>query len=419
MRWTPFVAALAAASFGPGQGWEATWTTCSVSPFLEPPPPGTTFLLGTALADTAEAGEAPPRFAIAGDGKARPIYGQVVRIERLAGAGAEEVGPETDTAVLVPWGYDRGCAPDRWWYSARWAEPGLQGLYTVRLRERTRWAGGLPTFDAEGAFFQPYPYAEGLLFSFRLHEGKRGYHPTNGLSPLQLFNLLSELPETLDVKARDEALFAWASKHRDLVTRFPASTLLTSARRRLETERLKTLEPEIAGTYRLVVAFRGQPRRTLHVRTLEHPSWPFWEAEVDQLRETVAAGEPTDGYAMTIFGASDEAALPGTLNEAKRSACYVGAMLVRHRPLQLADRSMVWRATMDARRLSACLLPPRDIQSFHEQAGQLYRSFATLPWGVFRVDRKGDVRFAQYVGTGDSTLLEVRGERISRVTVKP
>jgi hypothetical protein len=163
---------------------------CSLSGLTTTQWPGTAHLVATAGADTVAAGPGSVRYA-AGPGHSGPaperaVYGQVVEVERIGGMAANRVDPSARRAVLVPWSHDGECKTTRRTESARWVEPGARGIFIATLRDRARWAGGLPTFDVHLPDASPFPQRPG-------REGSRV--PADSLmSADDYFALLDVLP---------------------------------------------------------------------------------------------------------------------------------------------------------------------------------------------------------------------------------
>lgn len=145
-------------------------------------------------------------------------------------------------AVVVPWDYDPACQPVPWARSARWVTHAEPGFYRARPRPRAAWIQGRPTYDAFRADIEPYPH--GKYF-------ERGYRNTDSaqapgaLTPSEYFELYSALPASADAVRDPEAALArlleWEASHPDQAKRFPATRVLSYARR--------------------VITYRPQPRQ--------------------------------------------------------------------------------------------------------------------------------------------------------------
>lgn len=233
-----FKAASPADSMGP---------LCSLEPFGAPPDSGATFFLGTALPDTVAVRSAPAGHGFPLEDPADPVWGQEVRIERIAGSGARVIEPG-EVVVVVPWGYGTDCRPERWWGSGRFAEPGKTGLYRIALRERELWVDGRPTFDAKYANFEPYPHASGYG-TFRRADGKasRSFDLDYALTPEQVFEVFQRVARD-DVTRTRNALLEWAESRPDLASRYPMPEMLWYARLDARRETRDPVAPDGAGT---------------------------------------------------------------------------------------------------------------------------------------------------------------------------
>ena len=200
----------------------------------------TTFFVGRALPDTVLTGPGTVRFEATsghwGSGNARPIYGQIIAIDQLGGAGARAleaafVRAGARRVVVVPWDYDAACQPVPWSGSRKWVETTEPGFYRVRLRPESLWVDGRPVLDAFTADLDPYPH--GLFF-------QRGYGGTDvlrrgpALSAAEYFAFHSALPEwgeaARDRAAAAQALAAWELAHPEIAQKYPAPAILRTTR---------------------------------------------------------------------------------------------------------------------------------------------------------------------------------------------
>lgn len=214
---------------------------CSVIPVATFRDTSISYFVATATSDTVLAGPGQVRPGIGrghwGPATNRAIYGQLVMIQRLAGANAADVestfaGIRSREAVVVPWSYDPACQPVPWGGSARWVTKRQPGFYRARLRARVEWIDGRPTYDAFRADIEPYPH--GKYF-------ERGYRNTDSaqapgaLSASEYFDLYVALPDFAEARRDPEGALArldqWEARHPDQARRFPATRVLRSARR--------------------------------------------------------------------------------------------------------------------------------------------------------------------------------------------
>lgn len=209
---------------------------CSIMPFAPWKDERETWFVGTALADTAVAGLGSVRTSRYGGhwgpGRERTVYGQLVDVDTIGGAQASLVSNTLERArnknvVIVPWDYDPSCMSVHWSETARWIEPGLVGFYKVRLRPRSHWAGGRPTFDAFAAIFEPYPH--GPFF-------ERGYYGTDSvrtqpsLDAREMFSLHDVLPTVDEGRRNDAAAMVrvqeWIAANPEVARKYPVPAIL-------------------------------------------------------------------------------------------------------------------------------------------------------------------------------------------------
>ena len=215
---------------------------CSLGPFPYGRDPNVTYLVGVALADTMLAGPGRVRPSRGGGhwgpGLERTIYGQLVRVDTLAGARADDIQKAFAQRVarqilIVPWDYDPGCEPTYWTGSARWVAPDLTGFYTVTPRSSDQWVEGLPTFDAFAADLEPYPHGAFFRAGYR---GTDALRTSASLSPREFFDMYAVLPTWEESKSRDSTAFErvsqWARNNSNLAVKYPASRILEYVDRR-------------------------------------------------------------------------------------------------------------------------------------------------------------------------------------------
>jgi hypothetical protein len=234
-----------AASSGPGPA-----TLCSLVPWPDDRQPGVTALVAVARPDTVRAGAGGERYFL-GEGhwgrarRTREIYGQVVVVDSLEGAGTALVEAVflqrgVREAVVVPWDYNAACETTLWARSFRWVHGESPGFYTVTLRQREFWAGERPTFDAFAADFDAYPHGlyHQLGPSVRQFGRDSGAVRDTPLSAAQLYTLYRALPTTEELsRDRVAALTrfrSWLLARPGWRTRWPADEILASVGWRLE-----------------------------------------------------------------------------------------------------------------------------------------------------------------------------------------
>ncbi|HEX8690948.1 MAG TPA: hypothetical protein VF746_00800 [Longimicrobium sp.] len=187
-----------------------------------------TYFLATALEGTRLTGVGPMRAQIDSSRRARlpgQVTGQVLRLERVGGAGSEvveRVFRETGRreALVIPWTLDGvNCRPSPWPPRERWLEPGTRGVLVARLRPTHLWVDGMPTFDAD-----PYGY----LYPW---PGARNLGCPGALTAEEWYDFLDHLgpryPASGEEDRRIEAHFLlWLRRHPDVALRQPAKEAL-------------------------------------------------------------------------------------------------------------------------------------------------------------------------------------------------
>jgi hypothetical protein len=203
-----------------------------------------TYLVGTATPDTLAAGLGSARPSADpghwGAGRPRPVFGQVIRVDRLGGADSALLERAfarlgTREVVVVPWDYGPDCSPVIWGRSFRWVEGGAPGFYRLRARPERESAGGRPVLDAFRADLEPYPH--GIFFQ----RGYRGTHVVRtgpALTPAEYFTFYSGLPSSALAREKPQEARAMLEelqgRHPELTTKYPANYALQLARAMLD-----------------------------------------------------------------------------------------------------------------------------------------------------------------------------------------
>ena len=198
--------------------------------------PELTYLLGVALPDTIHAGRGATRPSSHGGhwgrGARRKVYGQLIRVDTLAGAGAHSVQQAlgvlgSRTVVIVPWDYDPGCQPTYWSRSARWVEPGAPGFYKLQLRIEDQWVNDIPTFDAFMADREPYPLGPYYRAPYGPGDALDG---RRALNAQEMFSFYLAMPTFSERQRRSpialERLERWAAQNPDAARKHPAEQYL-------------------------------------------------------------------------------------------------------------------------------------------------------------------------------------------------
>lgn len=213
---------------------------CSILPFPDSRDPRATYILGVGQPDTMFTG---PGAVVVGDqaghwgqGQRQGIYGQVVAVQRLAGADSARIaevlaGQSSEQVLVVPWDYDAMCQAVAWSRSARFAPLDSTGTFSVRLRAEEHWPAGIPTFDAFIADMEPYPQAAFFRSGYR---GTDSLQTQPSLTAGEFFELSRGLPDQdlirSDPAAAETLLEQWIEEHPHLAEKYPAPRILERAR---------------------------------------------------------------------------------------------------------------------------------------------------------------------------------------------
>ena len=213
---------------------------CSLDPTIGVQDTSLTHFVGSALADTLPAGLGGVKPSREGGhwgpGRQRAVYGQLVRLDTLGGASADQVREALRRqglrdVLVVPWDYDPGCEPTYWNGSAQWVEEGLVGFYKLKLRPQKQWHDGRPSFDAFAADLQPYPHGP---FFREGYKGTDALRRRASLDAREMFQLYQVLPIWTKAKLDTQALQPmerWARENPGLAGKYPADEILADLRR--------------------------------------------------------------------------------------------------------------------------------------------------------------------------------------------
>jgi len=194
----------------------------------------TTYLLGRSTADTILAGTGLV-FPQSDAGWARHpgVFGQLIQVETLAGAHAEDVrkalaARRSSEVVVVPWGYDPGCGTDYWRRSARWTTPDSMGVFSLRLRPESLWVSGYPTFDARYASVYTYAYGPYTLGPHDTVRNEGGTHlvSQSTMSAAEVFALYMALPIGTGDSTALARLREWVRANPTARTKYPGFMIL-------------------------------------------------------------------------------------------------------------------------------------------------------------------------------------------------
>jgi hypothetical protein len=358
-------------------------------------------------------------------------FGQVARITRLAADADPDVRAALrhsgGRAVLVPWSVSADCRTEGWAVSSyRWITSSEPAFLSARLRPRSAWASGIPTFDVHAAYLQPFPH-EPSLGAPRVRsapEDRSQVLTAEEYFALQTFEEWESAPG--ESRARLEH---WLRTHPRLAAKYPANTLIEEAEehRRIaewqaELERLRSIAPPLAGTYRLEVAVNdGQPR-TFFVRTRSRATneWVVRPtaaplASAERVRER-------DGYTVLSSGSMNPAELPETCDRDRRME-REGYLSLLETPEAVDDGTRLWRGKIGldlvARQFPADTTLKELARLGFERFAE--RTRAGLPVetpAVFLERPEGSVQVRQSVTFQDGRTVTIRGERTSTTRIE-
>ncbi|HEU4557961.1 MAG TPA: hypothetical protein VFS20_08935 [Longimicrobium sp.] len=392
---------------------------CSKLPFVSVQVPRGVHLIATVRADTVAAGPGDVRYVVRaghyGPARERPIYGQVVDVERMGGLAARGLDPAVKRVVLVPWGYGADCGPTPWTRSARWVAPGTRGLFTATLRDPAHWAGGLPTFDVHTPGANPYPQT--------VHPDRYDQEADSILSMDDYFSVLEILPsaEQANASAAEafKPLFRWAEQRPELARRYPASDMLQIASYNVGYQRMRSISPPLAGTYRFEARLDDEPPRVFFARTRQRPT-TAWGAGETREGELPAPGA-SPGYYLLAVGALSPDSLPVDVRP-NRNMNREGYLAMLSEPEPGGGEVRTWRGKVEL-----------EIVARQFPADSALRRFARDNFEAFmeRGDRgehdetparyvrspNGEVRVEQTIRLRDGRTLRLTGTRISRETI--
>lgn len=388
-------------------------------------PAGVTFLVGTPRGDTV----ADPKSTTGG-------HGQLVAVGRLGGAAAEDLErqlPDDRLAVLVPWGFDEGCASIPWSGPWRWAMPDSEEFFRAVLRPPSDWVDGRPTLDVPFAVWEGFPLSP---WTHPLSAGRQL------LSAGELFHVYSLLPTSDDLAARPYGavsdLVEWRRDVGGGAARYPATLLLREAFRMAELARMRSTPLPFAGSYRVEVRdSTGARLATFHMRTgvagtqpvgapaAPGATVPFAPAPAEALATDLALAR--EAWALPLPGAS------GSPGDACRRPLGLKATVEETVP---DDATRGWEAALAPGFLAVCFAGDPVLGSIRPgapaAAGEAVDRGDTdtgvdesgdtgaLPFvGAFRQERDGRYTFRQPAVLADGAPVTLAGERMDDVTLPP
>jgi hypothetical protein len=242
---------------------------CSKATFIDVQPE--LYFVFTALPDTVEAGWSGATFGsrplsdmehLAPEG---PLWAQVVRLDDVGGEAAKRLPVDSEYLIVVPWDYGADCRPLPWQRSARFLEPGEEGLMFATLRDPEHWVDGVPTADFHLPYSQPYPRQAQFVL-----------RPLMSVEDAFRFHHVLPRPGDLrdDAAAAVAPLLEWARKNPKLARQGPANDMIQRHLRRITREEVRRLDVPVVGTYRFVLDLGDGVPRTFYARTRSAPTSP-------------------------------------------------------------------------------------------------------------------------------------------------
>ena len=381
------------------------------------------FFTGTATADTLRAGPGSVRYGMGGGhfaaGVEREIYGQVVAVDALGGRAVEGWADGAEEVVVVPWDYDPSCRPLPWGRSARWVQPGTEGLYIAELRPPEQWVDDKPTVDLHNPGNLPYTATERM-------RGMRSETPVDSmLRPAQLFELYRALPSAGEIETAGTAALRgvrdWIERNPELVRRPPVDLLVGSVVSIADRVDLSRRDHPVHGTWRFDIRLPDGSARTVYGRTDPHstdrwdPSHERFEWTREQLLPPLA-----EGITLMITFANALDALPDTVQSMNLTRGRIHTVSGMD-PSAAEDRS--WAGSLDYTFLSAALgshpVVHRVFLERTERYRALYLAGSPDPMpATFTREPAGGLRVRQSYPLPGGEQVIVDGEQLSREVLR-
>jgi hypothetical protein len=390
--------------------------------------------IGTPESDTILAGAGGLKYETSvADSTAgsRGIYGQLVRVSKTShwpAADRKALERSGGEVVLVRWEVSSLCGPVKPQWTARAFTPGVTGLYfDLAPRTRAYWVGGRPTFDF---VLSKSPYTSIAENGAGSRIDSRGATREQWLTPAELLELYETLPFAGSLAGTDTTyseyapLLTWVRNHSVLAQRPPVPGIVEDALRMAEYSRVHSIASPVAGTYHFVVTMQGDSAQFF----LRTASTPYDEIPPDYDVPPLPGLQSvrTIGYTLMVRGALTAAALATTRYTHAGVPTEIN-VAVRELPIEVTADSTVWAANFDvlpiaqavSPRVAAHLAALARLPKSHSDAES--QSLAWTPpslSGRFLRSRDGGMRFEQTMYTGAGRVIVVRGERISKMTLK-
>jgi hypothetical protein len=393
---------------------------CSLVPFGRIKRDSQPYFIGIAQFDTLLAGPGSTEFKLDqghyGRARERPIYGQLIRVEKWGGNQPALQAASGSTAVVVPWDYAADCSTTPWGGHWVWLRTGDRMVFSPQLRDRKYWIDGHPTFDAFSPQFDAYPV--------RYEDPVMGRQPT-GLTVDQLFELLELVPSAEQISqlgwAATENVGQWAKTHPELAASYPAREVGINLSWEAGDSHARHINSPLLGTYRFWLTYPNGRQRQFFVRTSDRPvgAWHIIRPSREEPRAREWLTFP-DGYQLRLWVATSGGALPTEPDWRKRYNFELGVRELG----ESANDSTMWRAEFETSGLYLFkILNDPELDSLMSKHFAWffarYDSGRVSPDpGTFVKHSDGRITFEQPIQLADSTQIILRAVRLSTRAVK-
>jgi len=328
----------------------------------------------------------------------------MVHLDDVGGEAAKRLPVDGEHLIIVPWDYDADCRPLPWEGSARFLEPGEEGLMYATLRDPEHWVDGVPTADFHLPYSQPYP-----------RQARFVLRPLMSVEDAFRFHHVLPRPGDLrdDAAAAVAPLLEWARLNPELALKWPANDMIQRHLSRITYEEARRLEVPVAGTYRFVLDLGDGTPRTFYARTRSAPTSP---SDLEPREEWVHELRPPSygGYTVWAESASRRELLASA--EYSRPGAYLYLLpgaepgdIAAGRIPGAADLSLAARALPDDSDVQALDAALRERGVFREYIDRNLKPGADA---FFMVHPDGAVTFEQTYHLPEERTITLQGVRI-------
>ena len=305
-----------------------------------------------------------------------------------------------------------------------WVPDETAGTFTVKLRPDSLWTNEMPVFDALIASFEPYP----LNQPYRPERVRPEFRTNEQLNAEQYFELLMGLPpHEVQQEQPDsawETFVDWQQSNPALAELWPANEAafdLANSMSYIKSKRaIRSIEPVIAGTYRMTFRLDGGTERTFYLRTRPRAldEWKLAARGGPALLPDPASEPPVpEAYNIMASGAAFLEQL-STDCIRDRALEREGYMYVIDAPARGSARRRQWQGWIESSLLARQF--PEDSalerfrrQEFIEWSGRYGAATELEAPARFWLDNRGTLRVEQTLRLQDGRTLALRGERVS------